>query len=157
MTTGLAFWDRLSEQVAAGRFVPAADNVLVRVDPDQGDLGPDSLIVAPDTLTRPHAQSLLGTVIAVGPGHYPEVRTMPARPLRHGTEETSPVIHRQFIPTEVKVGDRVALSSQLSGERWPLRSGEHRLVREAEIMAVIEWGEEDALMDLAPDTLPGAA
>jgi co-chaperonin GroES (HSP10) len=43
-----------------------------------------------------------------------------------------------FIPTSVRVGERVILESQLSGDEWPLRQGHHRLVRENEILAVIE-------------------
>lgn len=134
----LSFWDQLSDDVERGRFRAAKDNVLVRIDGDQGDLRPDSLIVAPSTLKRDAARGLLGTVLAVGPGHRPELRTLPGRPKNRGEWDTSPTVLGPFIPTEVRPGDRVVLESQLAGEAWPLRGGECRLVRESEILAVVE-------------------
>ena len=127
-----------------------ADNVLVRIEEQQGDQRTGSLISLPPTLLgaarddkgrtrRDVARGLLARVVSVGPGHYPEVRTMPGRALRGGTEEeTSHTIRRGFIPTEVKPGDLVVLGSQLSGDVWHLPDGEHRMVREAEIEGVIE-------------------
>ena len=146
-------------QLDLSTFRAYGDNVLVRVEEQQGDTAKGALVVAPPSLLfaardasgrarREVARSLLARVVSVGPGHYPEVRTMPKRSCRGATEEdTSPVVHRAFVPTEVRPGDLVALASQLSGDVWHLDGGEHRMVREAEILAVIEEDWEDIIPD----------
>jgi co-chaperonin GroES (HSP10) len=134
----LSFWDRLSEAVESGRVELKSDNVLVRIDDDQGELKPGSIIVTPKTVKRTESRGMLGTVVAVGPGHHPELKSLPSRKANRGYWPTSVMLAGPFIPTSVRVGERVILESQLSGDEWPLRQGPHRLVRENEILAVIE-------------------
>ena len=131
-------WERLSDAVDSGTVRMHQDNVLVRVDLDQGDVRPDALIRVPLTAKREKQLGLLGTVLAVGPGYHPEIKTKPDRKQNRGYWETSPTVGGPFIATVVKPGDRVVLESQLAGDIWPLRQGEHRLVRESEILAVLE-------------------
>ncbi len=140
-----SFWERVSDLLARGKLRLASDNVLVRVDSDQGDLRSDSLIVAPDTAKRAINRGLLGTVVAVGPGHRPEHPTI-LRALRNG-EKPADTRFGPLIETQVKVGERVVLASQIAGDLWPLQRRDtngdlviedYRCVREAEILAVIE-------------------
>lgn len=130
--------DRLSELVESGRLTVTSDNVLVRLLDDQGDLKRDSRLVVPQTVKRAANRGILGEVVAVGPGHYPDIKTKPERANNRGDGERSDRLYRGFVKTTVAVGDVVVLESQLAGDIWPLRSGEYRMVREAEIEAVIE-------------------
>jgi len=150
----LAFWDRVSEDVEHGRLTLRSDNVLVRIDDDQGDLRAGSRIVVPQTAKRTLSLGLLGTVIAVGPGHHPERPTLPGRKDNRGHWPTSRMIAGMFLPTTVRPGERVVLESQLAGDVWPLRQGEHRLVRESEILAVIDEHHDT---EPAPDTMRDGA
>jgi co-chaperonin GroES (HSP10) len=115
-----------------------ADNVLVKVDRQQL-LRPDGgVIVLPDTCKAPEAnQTLIGTVVAVGPGHYPDVRTKPER-RREPTDQSPRVGRSHLIPTTVRPGERVLLDGVHAGESLQLDGCEHRIVREAEILAVVD-------------------
>lgn len=102
------------------RITPKQDQILVRLDPFEGDFYGTG-IVRPDTaLDKPH----LGTVIARGPGRY------------HGKSLT-------FRPTTVASGDRVVipwatgLDIKADGDRLVL-------LRESDIIATIERTEHDA-------------
>lgn len=135
----LSLWDRVSEAVESGKLRALNDNVLVRLLPmqQQGDVASSSLLVLPDTAKHAVNRGALAEVVAVGPGHVAYTRTRPERQPNRGDGDTSPRIHRRFVPTTVRPGEVVVLESQLSGDVWPLRSGEHRMVREAEIEATI--------------------
>lgn len=114
------------------------DNVLVRIEREQW-LRPDGrAIVLPDTAQNPEAhETLVGVVVSAGPGYYPDVRAKPDRP-REPNEKSPRLSCDTLIPTEVKQGERVLIDGRLAGERVYLDGVEHRVVREAEILAVVE-------------------
>jgi co-chaperonin GroES (HSP10) len=141
MSTATDRWDRVSDKLAQGKLRLYADNVLVRLTDTQTELAPGSCIIAPQNARKWRSKelALLGVVVAVGPGYYPDVRMKPARGKNRAHWDVSPVKSAaELVPCTVKVGDLAVLESQLAGDVWPLRDGEHRLVREAEILAVIE-------------------
>lgn len=114
-----------------------SDNVLVLVEPDAEEKTESGIIIPGARRKKHHA--IPATVLAVGPGHYPEVRTLPHRP--DEPLETSPTIgYAERIPTEVKPGDRVLLDTALAGgfaSKRHAAEGDYRIVREAEILMVI--------------------
>lgn len=112
---------------------PLQDNVLILLEPD-GNVETASGVVGVSFEKSKAYAHRKGRVLAVGPGHYDRSR---------------------FLPTETKVGERVIVpvlagdnySYQkrqdfaemygLEGDQW-----EVRMVREAEILAVIEDAPE---------------
>ena len=125
--------------LSATMIQPRNDNVLVRLARQQWlRAESDSPIVLPDTARAPEAnETLIGTVVSVGPGYYPDIRVKPERrsePLDESPRHSGPVL----IPTTVRPGDRVLLDGQLAGEQLWLDGAEHRMVREAEILAVVD-------------------
>ena len=94
------------------KFRPLHDRVVVkRIDAEEKTAGG---IIIPDTAKEKPSQ---GEVIAVGPG---------------GRDEAG-----KLIPIDVKVGDRV-LFGKYSGQTVKLKGDELLVMREAELMGVIE-------------------
>lgn len=124
--------------LSAHEFRPTQDNVLVRLERQQWLREGHSPIVLPDTARAPEAnETLVGTVVAVGPGYYPDVRLKPERP-SEPTEKSPVVSRRTLVRTTVQPGERVLLDGRLAGEQVWLDGVEHRVVREAEILAVVD-------------------
>ena len=94
------------------KFRPLHDRVVVkRIDAEEKSAGG---IIIPDTAKEKPSQ---GEVIAVGPG---------------GRDESG-----KLIPIDVKVGDRV-LFGKYSGNEIKLDGVEHLILREEEILGVVE-------------------
>ena len=111
---------------------PVQDNVLLRFLPEP-TVSPGGLVI-PQTLQRDRRGVRRAEVLAVGPGHHE----------RNG--------FGGLVPTTVKPGD-VVLTTEMAGEDYSLdtyqprqnidvefgeREARCRVVREAEILAVIE-------------------
>lgn len=128
--------------IGTERVRPYADNVLVRVDRNQWLRSEtQSTIILPDAVAAPEVgDSLVGEVIAVGPGYHPEVRAIPDRSTGDERgDDTSPRLDRRVrIPCCVAVGERVLLRSTLSGQRWWDDGTEYRMVRDCELLGVVE-------------------
>jgi chaperonin GroES len=93
-------------------FRPLHDRVVVeRIDPEAKSAGG---IIIPDTAKEKPSQ---GEIIAVGPG---------------GRDETG-----KLIPIDLKVGDKV-LFGKWSGTEVKLDSGDYLIMKESDIMGVIE-------------------
>lgn len=118
---------------------PIQDNVVIRFSPRPA-VTASGLLHIPQTVTESRVGTREATVLAVGPGHTN----------RRGL----------FIPTAVKVGENVLVDA-LAGQNydldltvprhnkpteWADDRGEFRIVREDEILGVIERDEA------APDT-----
>jgi co-chaperonin GroES (HSP10) len=117
------------------------DNVLVRIERQQwlGDRAAEAGIILPDVCAAPEAhEGLIGVVVHVGPGYYPDRRMKPERPSE--PSERSPVVSaRTLVPTSVRVGERVILDGRDAGDQvWSDDGAEYRVVREAEILGVVE-------------------
>lgn len=112
-----------------------ADNVIIRLEP-LAKMSAGGLHL-PDTQKTRNTGTREATVLAVGPGHYEGSR---------------------FIPTQVKAEQRVLVDA-LAGQNydfdltvprhnkpagWADEHGEFRIVREQEILAVIEREEAAA-------------
>lgn len=111
---------------------PVQDNVVLRFLPEP-TVSPGGLHI-PGNLARDRRGARRAEVLAVGPGHYE----------RNG--------FGGFVPTTVKPGD-IVLTTEMAGEDYsldtyeprqnrdvelPVSGGLGRIVREAEIMAVLE-------------------
>ncbi|HYQ03713.1 MAG TPA: co-chaperone GroES [Polyangiaceae bacterium] len=111
---------------------PMQDNVLIQFLPPP-KLAPGGIIFLPDT-AKPE-QTLRAEVVAVGPGYY--------RDSGHG----------RFIPTTLKPGDVVLVERQAGqdysldvsaprqnakGADWGDTKTGYRMVREEEVLAVVE-------------------
>lgn len=110
------------------RIRPTQDNVLIQFLPPP-KLAPGGIIFLPDT-AKPE-QTLRAEVVAVGPGYY--------RDSGHG----------RFIPTTLQPGEVVLVDRQagqdytldVSAPRQNARGsdwGDYRMVREEEVLAVVE-------------------
>lgn len=114
------------------------DNVLVAIEPDDvRELA--SGILAPGG-HRKEQHAVPARVCAVGPGCWADVRVKPAR--RDHPVDQSPTTKGGWIPTTVLPGDRVLLDTGLAGDFLREVDGNpYRMVREAEILAVIGEGD----------------
>ena len=91
---------------------PLGDRVLIKIK-EEGEVKVGSIIV-PDTAKEKPGE---GVVIAVGPG-------------RVGDDGKK-------IPLEVKIGDKI-LFGQFSGTEVTVKAEEYTMMRESDILAVIE-------------------
>jgi co-chaperonin GroES (HSP10) len=112
------------------------DNVLVKLVRGSDRIGS---VVVPDVARTPgatHAQEAV--VIGAGPGFW-RTRMLRDRKDRPGAPgvPTAPEADTVFEATTVQPGDRVLLDSSLAGDRY---DDDHRVVREAEILAILEEG-----------------
>jgi len=114
---------------------PYADNVVVRLDPI-ATMSAGGLHI-PQQSRAGARGSRLATVVASGPGHRRQ-RAAGANGTRDGV----------FIPNQTKEGDRVLVDA-LAGQAWeadmsmPRHNkggdfGDTRIVREEEILAIVE-------------------
>lgn len=99
-----------------------ADNVLVEIERPPARHG---LLHLPDREHRA-IDGVWARVLAVGPGHD-------AVCPRCGTV-------RRRIDTSVRPGARVLCEQGAVGDRWHIGGGEYRVVREAELLAVVDDG-----------------
>lgn len=118
------------------------DNVLVRLDPVP-ETTRSGLVALPQNQNRRDNRAVLGVVLAVGPGHWLERMTRPERAdweRRDYGREKCPRLARSFVSTTVRPGDRVILEHFEAGElyRGDDADGDERIVRETEILAVLE-------------------
>lgn len=100
-----------------------ADNVLVRLEraPERTRGG----LVVPDQAREPRPiDGVFGRVLRVGPGRDAECS-------RCG-------VVRGHVEPRVQVGDLVVFDTDAAGDRWHIDGREYRVVREAEILAVLE-------------------
>ena len=123
-------------------FRPYADNVLIVLEPEQTEY--NGLFCAPSNKRKGYAHRF-AKVLAVGPGHYRN------KPIGMGGRAAIGA----FIPTEVKEGERVIVD-KVAGQDFNLditiprhnktrefqelfgNKGEFRIIREDEILAVVE-------------------
>lgn len=123
---------------------PTADNVLLVFLPEPRET--ESGIVLPDRKARGN-ETRRARVVAVGPGHHERVNLREAR-ATHGLADA----RYKFVPTEVKPGEVVLVDCK-AGQDYTLDldvprhnkggdfadgENEFRLVREAEILGVLE-------------------
>ena len=125
-------------------FRAYADNVVVQLEPLE--LRTNGGLHLPQRSERGAMGMRFARVMASGPGHYAQVR---------GDAGATVEQPRAFIPNETKAGDRVILPA-LSGTNFDMDlsiprhnkssefeelfddKGEFRVVREAEILAIVE-------------------
>ena len=122
------------------------DNVIIRLEPRETETKSGIAMVRSG---KPGARGYrTAIVVAVGPGHYTGCRSC-------GGERGA------FIPTDVQVGQRVIVD-ELAGQNYDMdltvtrsnkspefdaigdERGHFRIIREAEIVAVVESGAEVA-------------
>ena len=115
---------------------PLSDNVLIALEKDD-EVSPGGIHIVQNAKSAAYAHTK-ARVLAVGPGHFPACRTC-------GSDRGA------LIATRVKPGDRVIVGG-LAGDKYSFQidqaildaygaSGEVRMCREAEIIAVIESSE----------------
>lgn len=142
-------------------FIPTKDNVLLRLLPLDAEIKSDLIDTSAMTNFWTSGKACRhAIVVAAGPGHHrqrrvPRGRGLPASTLCEHDIETD-----QFIPTELKPGQRVIIdhdSGDSAGHayRWNKQGvprhnvpcefdsfgnerGEYRVVREDEVLAVFE-------------------
>lgn len=118
------------------------DNVIIRLEPLATTTA--SGLHLPQTQATRNTGTREATVMAVGPGHY--------RTRKGGANGTERGL---FVPTQVQVGERVLVDA-LAGQdydmdlnvprhnkpaHWADERGEFRIVREEEILCVVERDE----------------
>ncbi len=103
---------------------PLADGVLVRLIP-AAETEAQGLIVAPQNLTRRATQGAWAEVITCGDKSYRKVCSKCERP------------YDEYADEPLRPGDRVLLDSDKSGDALLLDGQECRMVRMAEIHAVV--------------------
>ena len=134
---------------------PLADNCLLILEPDLPEKTAGGIYAVALQEKGKAYGNRIGYVLAVGPGHW---RTRPQVVLgRAGIESV-------FVPTETHPGERVVIrvnagdrytyvkrqdmaemyGAELDARGIPRESAEFRMVREAEILAVIEEVREGA-------------
>lgn len=104
---------------------PRGDNVLVKLEPPPRETA-SGLALPQDLDSYRPIDAVYATIVAVGDGPAYKSRCPHClRPRYPFADELSP-------------GDRVVLDSKAAGERVTMPDGEHRIVRMAEIHAVVE-------------------
>lgn len=102
--------DRRRETVSAGGIVLPASSVPGDMDPVEA------------------------TVIAAGPGWYDErIIHNEGQP---GWKQAK--ASRKFIHSELRGGDRVLVDHAISGDIWPIENVEYRIIREGNVLGVLE-------------------
>jgi co-chaperonin GroES (HSP10) len=112
------------------------DNILVRMHSDER--ASKGGIILPATRSKHPNQAVLATVVAAGPGYYPEVKALPQRVEKHGLQRVERVGRLEFIPTEVEPGDVVVVDSPHCGDNFGEPEERLRIVRQAEILCVVD-------------------
>jgi co-chaperonin GroES (HSP10) len=126
---------------------PTQDNVLLKLLPDE-TVSPGGIVIPGSAHGRRAVDTRRAVVLAVGPGHY---RTRRER--LGATEHT--VTTSVLVPTELKVGEVVLVHAR-AGQNYDLDinvprhnkpaelDGELRIVREDEVLCVLESASEAA-------------
>lgn len=115
------------------------DNILVRMHSDEQES--KGGIILPATRSKHPNQAVLATVLAIGPGTYPEVKSVPGRREPRDVPRCHRIGGSKLIPTEVCPNDVVIVDSPHCGDHYGDADDDLRIVREAEILAVVEGAE----------------
>jgi co-chaperonin GroES (HSP10) len=126
-------------------FRAYADNVVLRIEP-LSTISDSGALHLPQRTERGAMGGMFARVLASGPGHYAQVR---------GGAGSTVEQSRAFVPNETREGDRVIISAH-AGTNFELdisiprhnksaafqeligEKGEFRVVREAEILGIVE-------------------
>ena len=91
-------------------------------------------IVLPASDKPDNMEPVVATVIACGPGWYDE-RIIHNEGLPGWKE---PKTSTRYIRSSLKAGDRVLVDHAISGDPWPIENVEYRIVRESNVLGVVE-------------------